>query len=145
MNFFTLTNIHTKIIEGILSKIFISEVCIKLVTLRINRYTRSSSQFQKGWHLWLRVLLISVSISVAPRKGAFISKWRHSTVGNKPLEERCPNLPPLDPPLNWATNNVFQAQLSIIWNRYDQSPRVSVTPQARLLNTALYTPHLHDN
>jgi len=24
-------------------------VCIKLVALRINRYTRSSSQFQKGW------------------------------------------------------------------------------------------------
>jgi len=32
-----------------LSKIYISEVCIKLVALRINRYTRSSSQFQKGW------------------------------------------------------------------------------------------------
>jgi len=28
---------------------FISEVCIKLVVLRLNRYTRSSSQFQKGW------------------------------------------------------------------------------------------------
>jgi len=24
-------------------------VCIKLVALRINQYTRSSSQFQKGW------------------------------------------------------------------------------------------------
>jgi len=32
-----------------LSKIFISEVCIKLVAHRINRYTRSSSQFQKDW------------------------------------------------------------------------------------------------
>jgi len=30
-----------------LSKNFISEVCIKLVALRINRCTRSSSQFQK--------------------------------------------------------------------------------------------------
>jgi len=38
---FTLTNINTKIIERKLSKIFISEVCIKLV--RINRYTRSST------------------------------------------------------------------------------------------------------
>jgi len=46
---FTLTNITTKIVEGKLRKIFISEVCIKLVALRINRYTRSSSQFQKGW------------------------------------------------------------------------------------------------
>jgi len=51
INIFTLTNINTKIIEGKLSKIFISEVCIKLVALRINRYTRSSSQFQKvGGH-----------------------------------------------------------------------------------------------
>jgi len=24
-------------------------VCIKLVAVRVNRYTRSSSQFQKGW------------------------------------------------------------------------------------------------
>jgi len=37
INVFTLTNINTKIIEGKLSKIFISEVCIKLVALRINR------------------------------------------------------------------------------------------------------------
>jgi len=40
---------NPKIIVGKLSKIFISEVCTKLVALRINRYTRSSSQFQKGW------------------------------------------------------------------------------------------------
>jgi len=44
-----LRNINTKIIEGKLSKIFISEVCIKPVALRITWYTRSSSQFQKGW------------------------------------------------------------------------------------------------
>jgi len=49
INVFTLTNINAKIIEGKLSKIFISEVYIKLVALRINRYTSSSSQFQKGW------------------------------------------------------------------------------------------------
>ena len=49
INAFTLTNINTKIIESKLSKIFFSEVYIKLVALRINRYTRSSSQFQKGW------------------------------------------------------------------------------------------------
>jgi len=41
--------INTQIIKGKLSKIFISDVCIKLVALRINRYTRSSSHFQKGW------------------------------------------------------------------------------------------------
>jgi len=40
---------NTKIMEGKLSKIFISEVCIKLVALPINRYTRSSSRFQKAW------------------------------------------------------------------------------------------------
>jgi len=40
---FTLTNIITKIIAGKLSKICISEVCIKPVALRINRYTRNSS------------------------------------------------------------------------------------------------------
>ena len=45
INIFTLPKINTNIIEGNLSKIFISEVCIKLVSLRINRYTRSSSQF----------------------------------------------------------------------------------------------------
>jgi len=37
VNAFTLTNINIKIIEGILSKYFISEVCIKLVALRTNR------------------------------------------------------------------------------------------------------------
>jgi len=41
INVFTLTNINTKITEGN------SEVCIKLVALRIHRYTRSSFQFQK--------------------------------------------------------------------------------------------------
>jgi len=45
---FIFTNVNTKIIEGKLSKIFISEVCIKLVALRINLYT-SSSQFQQSW------------------------------------------------------------------------------------------------
>jgi len=49
INLFTLTNINTKIIEVKLSKTFITEVCIKLVVLRINRRTRSNSQFQKGW------------------------------------------------------------------------------------------------
>jgi len=52
MNAFILTNINTKIIESELSKIFISEVCIKVVALRINRYTWSSSQFRKDcWPL----------------------------------------------------------------------------------------------
>jgi len=32
-----------------LSKLFISEVCIKLAALRMNRCTSSSSRFQKGW------------------------------------------------------------------------------------------------
>ena len=48
INVFTLTNINTEII-GKLSIIYISEVYIKLVALRINRYQRRSSQFQKGW------------------------------------------------------------------------------------------------
>jgi len=34
INIFTLTNINTKIIEGKLNKISISDVCIKLVALR---------------------------------------------------------------------------------------------------------------
>jgi len=42
INVFTLT-------KSKLSITFIPEVCVKLVALRINRYTRSSSQFQKGW------------------------------------------------------------------------------------------------
>jgi len=37
VNAFTLTKINTKIIEGKVSKIFISEMCIKLVALCINR------------------------------------------------------------------------------------------------------------
>jgi len=49
INVFTLTNINTKIFESKLNKIFISEVCLKLVALHINQYTRSGSQFQKGW------------------------------------------------------------------------------------------------
>jgi len=46
-NVFTLTNINSKIIKDKLNEIYISEVCIKLVSLRINRYTRSSSMFKK--------------------------------------------------------------------------------------------------
>jgi len=49
INLFTLTHINTKIIECKSSKIFISEMHIILVALHINRYTRSSSQFQKDW------------------------------------------------------------------------------------------------
>jgi len=66
-----LTNINTKIIEGKLSKIFISEVHIKLVALRINRYTRSSSQFQKGW--WL--LLYRLKPRASRSKGASNKPW----------------------------------------------------------------------
>jgi len=39
INVFTLTNINNKIIESKLSKICISEVCLKLVALHINQYT----------------------------------------------------------------------------------------------------------
>jgi len=49
INVFALTHINTKIFEGKLSKIFSSDVYVKLVALRINRYTKSISQFQKGW------------------------------------------------------------------------------------------------
>jgi len=52
IDIFTLTNIITNIIEGNLSKLFISELCIKLVAPRINWYTRSSSQFQKVGDSW---------------------------------------------------------------------------------------------
>ena len=48
---FTLRNIlivNTKTIKGKLSKIFISEECIKLVALCINRHVRSSSQLQEA-------------------------------------------------------------------------------------------------
>jgi len=44
-----LTNINTTVIESKMSKTYSWEVCIKLVAVRVNRYTRSSSQFQKGW------------------------------------------------------------------------------------------------
>jgi len=37
INVFKLTNINTEIFEDKFSKIFISEVCIKLAALRINR------------------------------------------------------------------------------------------------------------
>ena len=47
INVFALTNINTKIIEGKSSKNFISEVCIKLVALRINRYTEVARCFKK--------------------------------------------------------------------------------------------------
>ena len=49
---FTLRNIlivNTKKIKGTLSNIHISEACIKLVALCINRHIRSSSQLQEGW------------------------------------------------------------------------------------------------
>jgi len=50
ISIFTLTNINNKIIEGKLSKIFISEMWIKLVTLRINRYKVARS-FKKAGNL----------------------------------------------------------------------------------------------
>jgi len=62
-NVFILTNINTKIIKGKLSKLFISEVFMKLVALRIRRYTRSSSQLQKGW--WPLVYVIEWGNSIA--------------------------------------------------------------------------------
>jgi len=49
---FTLQNIlivNTNIIKGKLSNIFVSEACIKLVALCINRHIRSNSQLQEGW------------------------------------------------------------------------------------------------
>jgi len=49
INVFTLTNINTTVIENKMSKTFSWEVRIKLVALHVNRYTRSSLQFQKGW------------------------------------------------------------------------------------------------
>jgi len=49
INGFTLANINTKIIKAKWSKIFISVVCLKLVAHRIQRYTKSSPQFQEGW------------------------------------------------------------------------------------------------
>jgi len=45
----TYININNDNIIGKLNKIFISEVCIKLVALRVTRYPRSSSQLHKGW------------------------------------------------------------------------------------------------
>ena len=48
----SLTNINNRIIEGKLSKTFISEVCIKLVALRIKLYARRSSQFKKIGGPW---------------------------------------------------------------------------------------------
>jgi len=41
--------VNTKIIKGKLSNIFISELCIKQIALRINPHARSSSQLQEGW------------------------------------------------------------------------------------------------
>ena len=49
---FTLQNmliVNTTIIKGKLSNVFISEACIKLVALCINRHVWSSSQLQEGW------------------------------------------------------------------------------------------------
>jgi len=40
--------INNNIIKGELGNFLISEVCIKLAALRINRYPRSGPQFQKG-------------------------------------------------------------------------------------------------
>ena len=57
INVFTITNINTKIINDKQSKIFISEVCIKLVALHINRHTGSTiaRSFEKvgdPWFTW---------------------------------------------------------------------------------------------
>jgi len=50
INVLTLTNINTKIIEGKLSKIFVSEVCIELVALRALISTQEVARScKKGW------------------------------------------------------------------------------------------------
>jgi len=47
INVFTSTNVNTKISVGKLSKSFFSEVCIKLVVLRINRAQEGARIFTK--------------------------------------------------------------------------------------------------
>jgi len=47
INVFTLTNINTRISEGKLNKILLSEVCIKLVSLRMNLYQAVAHSFKK--------------------------------------------------------------------------------------------------
>jgi len=49
MSIITYININNDDIIGELNNIFISEVYIKLVALRVTRYPRSSSQLYKGW------------------------------------------------------------------------------------------------
>jgi len=41
--------VNTKIIQGKLSNIFISDMCITVVALRINPHARSIFQLQEGW------------------------------------------------------------------------------------------------
>jgi len=81
INVFTLTNINTTIVEGKLSKFCMSEACIKLVALRINRCTRSSSQFQKGW--WPLVWFNWWNKNAHPPR-ALISKHRSLFVQSPP-------------------------------------------------------------
>jgi len=65
INVFTLTNINIKIIEGKSSKTFISEVCIKPVALRINRYTEVARSFKKVGDPWPRICLVTGYVSWA--------------------------------------------------------------------------------
>jgi len=58
-----------------------SEGCIKLVALRINRCTRSSSQFQKGW--WPLVSFNWWNKNAHPPR-ALISKHRSPFVQSPP-------------------------------------------------------------
>ena len=54
VNVFTLTNINTKVIEGQLCKIFISEMCIKLVALPLTgaqEVARSFENISGPWYI----------------------------------------------------------------------------------------------
>jgi len=88
INGFTLTNINSKIIKEKLSENFISEVRIKLVVLRINRYTKSEGMYSTTttllewqfsvWQLsWLAVFQVFV-VLVAVALGESCPSWQLS-------------------------------------------------------------------
>jgi len=72
INVFTLRNINTKISEGKLSKIFISEVCIKLVALRMMLYQEVAHSFRKVGDPWFRASLFgAISDASSTHLGRF--------------------------------------------------------------------------
>jgi len=87
-----ISSFNGSVMKDELSNFFISEVCTKLVPLRIIKYPRSSSKFQKGWSPLTYTLVQCFLIGGTAPQGASINFQRGYALCNvKSLINKCTN------------------------------------------------------